>query len=352
MSLLIVIVNYHGSSLTRDCLASLRPELPRLGVVRVGLCENGSGPDEVDRCRQMVDELELHPWVDFVPISPNLGFTGGNNAVIRPALESPNPPDFVLLLNNDTLVLPGAIDRLWQFMRARPEVGIAGSRLEYPDGETQRAARRFLSVVSEFESQIRWGPLSRCLDRWNIAPEERSQAHPTDWVPGAALMVRREVLDQIGLLDEGLYTYFDDVDFCLRARRAGWPTWYVPESRIVHLVGKTTGITAVNAVPRRRPAYWFQARRRFYLKNYGAAYAAAADVAGIAGQLGWRLRCALQRRPNPDSPGFLADLIRHSVFCSGFRVREVPNPALQELSRSRTERAGRSASAKTVSSQA
>ena len=90
------------------------------------------------------------------------------------------------------------------------------------------------------------------------------------WVSGASMILRRTMLEQIGLLDEGLYTYCDDVDICLRARRAGWETWYVPESRVVHLAGASTGIASHTKRPVRRPPYWYQAHHRYFLKNYGA----------------------------------------------------------------------------------
>jgi GT2 family glycosyltransferase len=140
------------------------------------------------------------------------------------------------------------------------------------------------------------------------------------------MILRRSMLDEVGLLDEGLYTYFDDVDVCLRARRAGWQVWFVPESRIVHLEGASTGIT--QRVARRRPAYWFQARRRFFLKSYGPLYAAAVDAAHLAGFALWRVRRRIQRKPDLDPPHMLADALRHSVFGSGFRVTEVENPAM------------------------
>jgi GT2 family glycosyltransferase len=142
------------------------------------------------------------------------------------------------------------------------------------------------------------------------------------------MILRRTMLDEIGLLDEGLYTYFDDVDLCLRARRAGWETWFVPESVVVHLEGRSTGIA--NHVPRRRPPYWFQARRRFYLKNHGALYAAAVDAVTLAGWAAWRLRQRVERRPDTDPPHMLRDLLRNSVFVAGFALREVENPALRD----------------------
>ena len=140
------------------------------------------------------------------------------------------------------------------------------------------------------------------------------------------MILRRTMLEEIGLLDEGLYTYFDDVDICLRARRAGWETWYVPESKIIHLEPASTGVTPTTV--NRRPAYWFQARQRFFLKSYGKAYTALADIAFIFGFSLWRLRRWIQRKPDTDPPHMLIDSIRHSVFCSGFQLREVENPAM------------------------
>jgi N-acetylglucosaminyl-diphospho-decaprenol L-rhamnosyltransferase len=329
MKLLIAIVNYHGAALTIDCLQSLKSELAALDGAYVAVCENGSGSAEAMRLREAIDAHRFRDRITLTTLPVNRGFTGGNNAVIVGELASEDAPEAVLLLNNDTIVRPGAIQSLVRFMRERSDVGVCGSRLEYPDGQSQRAARRVLTPASEFESSIRLGVVSRVLSRWTIAPAERDEPHECGWVPGAALMIRRDVFHAIGLLDEDLYTYFDDVDFCLRARRAGWPTWFVPESRIVHLVGKTTGVTSHEGRPRRRAEYWFAARRLYYLKNFGALSAAAADVAAIVGTALWKLRATLQRRTDPDPPGLLVDLIRHSVFVAGFRKRPVPNPAIQ-----------------------
>lgn len=139
-------------------------------------------------------------------------------------------------------------------------------------------------------------------------------------------MIRREVIEKVGLLDEDLYTYFDDVDYCLRARRAGWSTWYVPESRIVHLVGRTTGITDHSQRPKRRPEYWFWARRHYFLKNFGPLYAVLADLAAASGLIIWKARNFIGRRPDCDPPHLLGDLLRHSVLATGFRIRPVINP--------------------------
>ena len=151
-----------------------------------------------------------------------------------------------------------------------------------------------------------------------------------EWVCTASGILRRTMLDQIGLLDEGLYTYFDDVDICLRAKRAGWETWFVPESRVVHLEGASTGIASQRRESKRRPRYWYQARHRFFTKNYGALYAAIADAAFITGYAIWRLRRLIHRKPDVDPPCVLIDSIRNSIFCAGPKIRIVENPALYE----------------------
>jgi GT2 family glycosyltransferase len=143
------------------------------------------------------------------------------------------------------------------------------------------------------------------------------------------MILRRSTLEQIGLLDEGLFTYFDDVDICLRAKRAGWETWYVPDSRIVHLEGASTEVT--QRLVRRLPPYWYQARRRFYLKSYGRLHTALIDAAYLFGFSLWRLRCWILRRQDNGSPQRLRDSFSHSVFCTGFRLKDVENPALNHV---------------------
>ena len=115
----------------------------------------------------MIDREGWREWVTLQAIHPNLGFTGGNNVILRPALASPDPPDYFHLLNADTLVRPHALDTMIEFLDAHPRVGIAGSRLENPDGTPQRSAFRFQTPLSEFERSIRLGIVSKLLE-WCI----------------------------------------------------------------------------------------------------------------------------------------------------------------------------------------
>ena len=327
MKLLVVVLCYKVPDLTIDCLRSLEPEIARIPGARVGVCENGTGPESAEKLRRAIDENGWGSWVDLTVLEVNRGFCGGNNAVIRDVFASADPPEYVLLLNSDTIVHEGSMSALVDFMDAHPKAGIAGSQLLSPEGKIQASPFLFTGIGSELDRGLRLGVASRFLT--GKLTIDHSKPGPAEWLAGASLILRSSMLREIGLLDEGLYTYFDDIDICLRAKRAGWESWYVPESKVIHLEGASTGIKGSNvAKVKPRPAYWFQARRRFFLKNYGKLYTAAADAAFLVGYSLWRLRRLVQNKPDLDPEGFLADSFRHSVFCTGFAVREVENPAM------------------------
>jgi hypothetical protein len=119
------------------------------------------------------------------------------------------------------------------------------------------------------------------------------------------------VLRDIGAMDEEYFLYFEETDYCLAARRAGWRCYYVPESRVMHLVAASTGVSS-RPCSARRPTYWFDSRRRYFRKNHGTLYAVACDVVWIVGFASWRLRRILQRRADTDPEHLLKDFIRHS----------------------------------------
>ena len=317
VSVHVVIVNYRTAALTIDCLVSLAQERDRLrGRVAI-TCAAVDNSSQDGSAEAVAEAVRQHGWGDWctpMPLEVNGGFAAGNNAGIRPALSLDDPPHYVLLLNPDTVVRPGGVEELVKFMQANPRVGITGSRLEYPDAEPQASAFRFHGVLSQFEHGARLGPVSRVLARWAVAPPPRDEPHPTDWVAGASMMIRRGVFDDIGLMDERYFLYFEEVDFCLRARRAGWTCWYVPASRVVHLVGQASGVTDKKRPARRRPGYWFESRRRYFTHNHGRLYAIAADAAWMAGFATWRLRRKLQRRPDTDPPHLLGDFAKQSAL--------------------------------------
>ena len=310
----VIIVNYRTANLTISCLRSLATQVQSDPHMRVVVVDNASNDHSVEQIRSAI---ETEGWQDLASVrelSTNGGFATGNNAEVRSALSEKPAPDFFWVLNSDTHVCPDALGVLLAFMEAHPTAGIAGSRLEDVDGVLQRSAFRFPCILGEFESGLRWGVASRLLARWVTAPPVPAYDTRVDWVAGASMFVRRAIFEASGLFDEEFFMYFDDVDFCRRAARAGWESWYVPSSRVVHLVGQSSGVTDVHSIPKRRPAYWFAARRHYFLKLHGWVYSALADAAWLLGFGVWRVRQFLQRKPDRDPPQLWRDFLRHSVW--------------------------------------
>lgn len=311
---LIVIVNYRSTGLAIECLRSLGPEVGSHPGARAVVVENASGDDSADRLASAIRDEGWSPWASLVVAERNGGFAAGNNLAIREALASSSPPGLIWLLNPDTVVRPGALRALVDFFERHPEAGLAGSRSEALDGTPLQSAFRFPTVLSELEAGLRLGPVSRLLARRVVTPPVSHTEGPTDWVAGFSLMVRREVFGAVGLLDEGYFMYFEEVDFCLKAARAGWPCWYVPSSKVVHLVGQSSGVTREEDKRKRRPRYWFEARRRYFLQNHGRARTLAADATHAAAFASYRLRRLIQRKPDQDPQGMLWDFIRYNFF--------------------------------------
>lgn len=312
--LFISILNYRTPKLAIECLESLVSEVQALPGTRVIVADNDSGDGSVEQISAAIETHNWGDWASVLPLAHNGGCAFGNNAAIRLGLESDNPPDYILLLNPDTIVKPGALQVLINFMNEHPDAGMAGSRLELPDGTPLLSAFRFHTILSELDKGWRLGILSKLLDKWIVAPPMPETTCQIDWVGGASMIVRREVFEQVGLLDEGYFLYYEEVDFCLRARKAGWTCWYVPESVIIHIVGQSTGVTNPTDSPKRLPQYMFDSRRRYFLKNHGWLYTALADIAWLSGYAVWRVRRVLQGKPDRDPPQLLSDSIQNSVF--------------------------------------
>lgn len=312
-SVLVVIVNYRTAPLVAEGLKCLQQEVAAHPTIRVTVVDNDSGDGSAELLQQVVEENQWGSWATIVPSDYNGGYAYGNNLVIRPALASEHPPDYVLLLNPDTAIRPEAVWTLATFMENHPQAGICGSGLENLDGSPWPIAFRFPSVFSELDAGLRLGVVTKLLSRWVVAREMGHEATQVDWLPGASMMVRREVFDAIGLMDEQYFLYYEETDFCLQAHRAGWKCWYVPQSRVMHIAGQSTGVTARDSRPKRLPRYWFDSRRRYFTKNHGWLYAAAVDGVWLHSFMLWRLRRLVQRKPDPDPPHMGWDYWRNST---------------------------------------
>ena len=224
------------------------------------------------------------------------------------------PPNYFFLLNPDTVVHPGALETLFNFMNEHPKVGIVGGRLDNADGTPQHSAFRFHSIFSELDSGLRLGIASKILDRWVVAPAISDVPCQTDWVSGANMMIRREVFETVGLLDEEYFMYYEEADFCLQASKLGWSCWYLPDSRIIHFVGQSSESNRSEDSCKYVPQYWLDSRRRYFVKNHSMLYAAAADISWFLGFLLWNLRKIVTGQQDQKANYYWLDFVRNSVF--------------------------------------
>ena len=226
----IIIVNRNTRELLRECLDSIAaaPDAVRREVIVV---DNGSA----DGSAEMVEGS--FPTVHLIRNATNTGFAYPNNQGL--AISSGR---HVFLLNSDTVVKPHAMDRLVEFMDANPDVGACGPLIRYPDGRLQRSCRTFPTLWVHACDMLF---LDRCFprSRWFGNQEtwfDHQRTAPVDQPMGAALLVRREVVNSVGPLDERFRIYYNDVDWCYRIHRAGWKIYFVHDAEIIHHQGVTT----------------------------------------------------------------------------------------------------------------
>jgi N-acetylglucosaminyl-diphospho-decaprenol L-rhamnosyltransferase len=308
----VVIVTYRSAQLTIDSLRSVEAERSNAGLaIRAVVVDNASG--DLPVIAEAVLANDWSAWVTCVQAPMNGGFAYGNNLGIRQAYAN-GAPAYVHLLNPDAQVRAGAIGSLVRFLEAHPDAGIAGGSFENLDGSDWPFAFRFPSILSELDSRLEVGLVRRLLRPWVVARVMTKTPQPVDWVSGASMMIRPSVFAAIGGLDENYFLYFEETDFCFRAKQAGYSTWYVPESRVIHIAGQSTKLDERSAAPERMPHYWFESRRRYFAVTYGLQRAMLIDIVALfAHSLGW-LRRILLLRARTAIPHFLRDLVHHSVI--------------------------------------
>jgi len=228
MDLTISIVNLNTKYLLEQCLNSIYDNVSEIGF-EVFIVDNGSNDGSV----QMVKEK--FPWVKLIENISNVGFARANNQVINKSKSR-----YILLINSDTILLPGTLATMVGFMDSHPAAGIVGCKLVYGDGTLQRSARRFPTIFDDISESFyldRFFPRSRIFSRHNLGFWEYDEIREVDWVSGACLMVRKEAIQDIGLLDERFFMYSEEMDWCFRMRKCGWKVYYKPNAQVVHFEG-------------------------------------------------------------------------------------------------------------------
>ncbi len=319
--ILTILLNFRTPEMTLRAAEAALAEMRALPGELL-IIDNGSDDGSFEQIRSAAHE---RGWLEDGKLrllaSPvNGGFGAGMNLGFKTGLSDGSAPEFYYLLNSDAFVQGDTIRRLRDFLQRSPGAGLVGSYVQGTDGTPHRTAFRFPSIAGEFEASICTGIFTRLLRPWVVAMEIPQQETQVDWTAGASLMIRREVIEDIGGFDERFFLYFEETDLCHRAARAGWRTHYLPDSRIEHVGSASTGMKDWQ----RTPGYWFDSRRHYFTKTPGRVYALLATLAQAAGRSLYALRCVLSGRKRPGPPYFLRDLLRHELRAS---LRPSADPA-------------------------
>ena len=233
----VIIVSYNSRSVLEPCLDSLKSQrmFDRTEVIVV---DNASADGTPDMVR------EKHPWVTLHAGNQNVGFSRGVNFGIRAATGK-----YFLILNPDTVVRQDSIEKLFDFMEQTPDAGVVGPKLVFHDGNLQYSCRRFynwrvLLLRRTFLGKI--FPNSKAVSDHLMLEFDHDSTQPVDWLLGAAMMVRREAVESVGLMDERFFLYFEDVDWCYRMNQKGWQVYYHPDAVVVHDYARDSAQSVLN----------------------------------------------------------------------------------------------------------
>jgi GT2 family glycosyltransferase len=225
----IVIISFNVAKLLKACLESIY-EQTRSVPFDIWVIDNNSRDNSVQMLK------ENFPQIHLIENAENRGFTRANNQAVAKVQS-----DYVLLLNPDTVIQDDAIGKMVRFMDANPDVGVSGCRVLNEDGSLQLACRRSIPTPGvAFFRLIGFSklfPKSRIMAKYNLTYLDPNEPHEVDAVSGAFLLIRKKVIDEIGLLDETFWIYGEDIDWCLRTKKAGHKVMYYPYARIIHYKG-------------------------------------------------------------------------------------------------------------------
>jgi N-acetylglucosaminyl-diphospho-decaprenol L-rhamnosyltransferase len=252
----ISIVNTNNRELLLACLETVRASLSSDVAVEIVVLDNASDDGSVEAVRRRF------PGVDVITQEFRAGFGANHNTVIRATTGR-----YVYVLNEDTESEDWGFARIVAEMDAHPMVAALGPRIVDPKGRPQRSAWRFPSPAVALLGLP-------TLGRVGVAQSKGARPRSVDWVMGAALVLRREALEQVGLFDESFFIYFEEVDLCLRLRGAGWAVRYLPEVTVVHHESQSSA-----QIPERRINEVWRGRRRYWRKHHSAAGARVAALA-------------------------------------------------------------------------
>ena len=308
--LAVVIVNYGAADFIIAHLNKTLKEVEAFSAARIYIADNRSPGGDFDVLNDHVAAHALQERVTIIDTGGNLGFAGGNNAAF--AAFGDFQPDLIFMMNPDAWPEPGTFAQLAQTLKTHPDAAIAAPRIIDEHGVTAISYFKFPSIIDQYISETELGFLHR-LTSWTLLDLEAAQKPiETDWVSGAAFMLRASAATAPPM-DDGYFLYFEETDMMRTLTRNGHRILIEPAARVVHIGGLTTG-AGKDPRDKRLPVHWYNSWRRYFVKQYGHIGALLAALLKIAGIATYYLKQNLNGRGIFRPKRYLRDFMRHALI--------------------------------------
>jgi N-acetylglucosaminyl-diphospho-decaprenol L-rhamnosyltransferase len=277
----ISIINYRTAELTLACVRSVLADLdgPDSPDGRIVITDNASGDGSAETIADWIASQPADTPVHLVLSDTNTGFSGGHNLGIAAGVA-----DYYLVLNSDAILRPGFLKAILDAATRHPDAGLYAPRISFDDGAVQSSCFRFHSPASELIRSARNGLVTKLLKRHEVSLGPDPDPAAIEWASFACILLRGDMVRALGPMDEGYFLYFEDAEYCLRARRAGWEIVYVPQAHAVHYRGGSGPVKAQAQARKRLPAYYYASRTRFLYQAHGWVGMIAANLLWYPGR--------------------------------------------------------------------
>lgn len=291
----VSIINFRTGGMTLECVRSVLEDMAGLNGLVV-VVDNFSDDGSAEQIENWIAAQPPETPVRLVRSAVNSGFSAGHNQGMAAA-----EAEFYLLLNSDALLQPGLLRTLLAAARAEPRCGLFSPVIEYGDGTVQDSTFRFPSPAGELVRAARSSVVTRLFKHREVSLGPDPAPEDIEWASFACILLRGSMVRGIGPMDEGYFLYYEDVEYCLRARRAGWRIRQVREARAVHIRGGSGPVVSLFEERARLPRYYYSSRTRFLYQAHGLSGVISANLLWYLGRVIKHLTRLLGRKIKPMS---------------------------------------------------
>lgn len=277
--IVVSIINFRTAEMTLHCVQSVLKDMVGIDghiIVVDNLSEDGSA----EAISAWIAAQPAGVPVSLVQSKTNSGFSGGHNQGFAAARA-----EFYLVLNSDAVVQPGFLRTLLDATERHPRTGLFAPRIDYEDGGIQDSCFRFPGPASELVRSARSSVVTWLFSQREVSLGATPDPDQIEWASFACILLRGAMIDELGPMDEGYFMYFEDAEYCLRARRAGWGIMQVPQAVAVHFRGGSGPVKSLKSARARMPRYFYSSRTRFFYQAHGWGGMIAANLLWHLGRL-------------------------------------------------------------------